>query len=133
MKNDINKIAKDILTDSKLELTNPQFNSMILSEISINLERKARRKIFIVFIFILLMIGIAVCLVIRIFNIDVFKQVVGSDSPSTSLSGLTEIIRENEYFILPILLFLIVKKIISPGVKYSNQLIFKKTLFGNES
>lgn len=119
MKNDINQITKDIFADSKLEVTNPHFNSMILDRISIDLERKVKQKIFVVYTLIIMTIVIAACLVITIFQIDVLGQFeILSSSPYSA--GFWKIILENAYCILPILLLLIGKNMIVPVAKYSS-------------
>src|SRR5690606_18081416 len=118
MKNDINQITKDIFADSKLELNNPHFNSIILDRISIDLERKLKQKIFIVYALMIMTIVIAACLVITIFQIDVLGQFEILSSSQDS-AGFWKIILENAYCILPILLLLIGKNMISPEAKYS--------------
>jgi len=118
MKNDINQITKDIFADSKLELNNPHFNSIILDRISIDLERKLKQKIFIVYALMIMTIVIAACLVITIFQIDVLGQFEILSSSQDS-AGFWKIILENAYCILPILLLLIGKNMIVPKAKYS--------------
>ena len=118
MKNDINQITKDIFADSKLELNNPHFNSIILDRISIDLERKLKQKIFIVYALMIMTIVIAACLVITIFQIDVLGQFEILSSFQDS-AGFWKIILENAYCILPILLLLIGKNMIAPEAKYS--------------
>lgn len=117
MKNDINQITKDIFADSKLELNNPHFNSIILDQISIDLERKLKQKIFIVYALMIMTIVIAACLVITIFQIDVLGQFEILSSSQDS-AGFWKIILENAYCILPILLLLIGKNMIAPEAKY---------------
>lgn len=118
MKNDINQITKDIFADSKLELNNPHFNSIILDRISIDLERKLKQKIFIVYALMIMTIVIAACVVITIFQIDVLGQFEILSSSQDS-AGFWKIILENAYCILPILLLLIRKNMIVPEAKYS--------------
>ncbi len=118
MKNDINQITKDIFADSKLELNNPHFNIIILDRISIDLERKLKQKIFIVYALMIMTIVIAACLVITIFQIDVLGQFEILSSSQGS-AGFWKIILENAYCILPILLLLIGKNMIVPEAKYS--------------
>lgn len=118
MKNDINQITKDIFADSKLELNNPHFNSIILDRISIDLERKLKQKIFIVYALMIMTIVIAACVVITIFQIDVLGQFEILSSSQDS-AGFWKIILENAYCILPILLLLIGKNMIVPEAKYS--------------
>lgn len=118
MKNDINQITKDIFADSKLELNNPHFNSIILDRISIDLERKLKQKIFIVYALMIMTIVIAACLVITIFQIDVLGQFEILSSSQDS-ADFWKIILENAYCILPILLLLMRKNMISPEAKYS--------------
>jgi hypothetical protein len=119
MKNDIDQIAKDIFADSKLELTNPHFNSMILSKISLDLERKVKQKVFAVYTLIFSTIAIAACLVLTIFKIDVLGQIVSITS-SDDFESLLKTISENAYCILPLLLLLIGKKVALLAPKYSN-------------
>jgi|GEM_PF-3403490 len=119
MKKDIDQITKDIFADSKLQLSNPHFNSMILERISIDLERKVKQRIFVVYTLIFMTIVIAVCLVITLFKIDVIGQFANLAS-SQDITGLWKIILENGYCILPILLLLIGKKMVVPHDKYSS-------------
>ncbi len=119
MEKDINQITKGILADSRLKLTNPHFNSIILDRISIDLERKVKQRIFVVYTLIFMTIVIAACLVITLFKIDVLGQFANLSSYQ-DLAGLWKTILENGYCILPILILLIGKKMIAPDVKYSN-------------
>jgi hypothetical protein len=114
MEDNIDKITKELLSNSRLELSNPMFNSEIMAKIAVEADRKLKRKIYLSFLFIAVIILSAAFLVIRIFNIDPLHPALNPGKfPGLSyLIIILEGILRNEYLILPLILLLGIRKFI---------------------
>lgn len=121
----IDRVMKDMLADSCLELSHPDFNRLIMKKILLEKQRKIKRQI--------LMSGILLGIVIEGFtffmirtqhplNINTFNlgfrihTFVHEILINVDKSGGWFI--ENTYFILPLIVIIVFKKIIETSLKY---------------
>ena len=102
MKNHIDQVTKNVMFNSKLSLADPQFNSKILSQISLELNRKVKRKLLAIYILIFMTIVTAACLVMIVFKINIILHF------------------ETMAYFIPIPLLLLAKMTIAPDFKSSN-------------
>ncbi len=119
----IDKITKNILNKSRMEITDPGFSRMVMNKIMIEERKKIFTRNILSLCFILGIVAIYIYLFLQslqINNID-FATLL-SNLGHEILTGIEKTaawIIENEYFILPVIVILIFKKIIDSRVKYS--------------
>ena len=123
MENNIDKISRAIIVNSKLELPDTSFDIKVVKQIAVELQRKLRQKLFFLFLFIGAMLASSGYYVIRIFHINLKQPVVGSGGISdpilNSFRVIINVIIENEYLIFPLLLVLIIRRLVEMRLKYS--------------
>jgi magnesium-transporting ATPase (P-type) len=124
MEDKIDKITKEILSYSHLELSDPLFNNTVMKQIAIESHRKLKHKLFLLFLFIGSIIALSGLLVIRIFHIDLFYFFLNpgkfSEPFYLTIRSILGNIPESEYLILPIALLFVIGKLINEKLTYNS-------------
>jgi hypothetical protein len=123
--NQMDKVTKEILENSLPEWDDPDFNSTTMNSILREADRRIRRRLFLSLFSIIVAIVLSGLFLFKILSGTVLvpEPALRQISPLHSfLAGIREIadwIMGNEYFILPLLSLLVIKKLIDSRVKYN--------------
>ncbi|RLD69405.1 MAG: hypothetical protein DRI95_00065 [Bacteroidetes bacterium] len=122
----IDKITKDILQNSALELKNPDFNSIIMNKI---ISENRKQRFFynsLLYMLIFIIFDIFIILLLKFFNINIFQSYPENDSLAIkilkTLNSLGDIVFGNsiiQYSIISLFIVFIVNKLSSSVFKHS--------------
>lgn len=119
----IDKITKNILDKSRMEITDPGFSEMVMNKIMIEERKKIFTRNILSWFFIVLTVTVFIYLsmqILQVNNIDVAALLSSlGHEIFTGIEKAAAWIIESEYFILPVIIILLFKKIIDSRMKYS--------------
>ena len=120
------KITRDILSNSKLEIKNPNFNTIVMNKILSETREPKRYFRSVYYVLIFLLVDTFIFILFKLFSIN---TIVSSSETNSLINDsiknliiLKEVIFENsiiQYFILSTIVLLILNKITSFGLRYS--------------
>ena len=113
-------LAKDMLANSQMKLDNPDFERLVMHKISWASARKSFIKNLLLACLIILTLETIIFLVVWSFPLGALTPSL-IDLPHhilPTLVGLGGWIVENQYFILPLVVLLIIRKIVESKFRY---------------
>ena len=122
---DIDKLSKDILQKSKLKISNPDFNNIIMEKII-----AANRKVIILYNLlyysaIFVSVDVLILIILKFFNISILKfklsNISFSEEILSNLHQFVELFAGNsiiQYSVISLLIVLIFNKLSTTRLKY---------------
>lgn len=120
MENDkLDQLSREMFAHRAMEIKNPDFTSGVMQAIEEAEYAKARRRLFLSWLFAVLVVELSVALLLWSFGVTLSDL---ADLPHFLLNAAKQALdwtMEHHYLIIPFAIVLMLKKIIDSSLKYS--------------